>query len=102
MDNLEIGQWPPNVSHVSLLLFVALIHMLISGAGIKMFYLGRGGGGRGVQNYFLTNAHLPLLHSRLRAEKKEKARGGREDKQTYKIINQFGSKSDSGIAVILQ
>ena len=36
--------------------------------------------------------------------KKKKARGGggREDKQTYKIINQFGSKSDSGIAVILQ
>ena len=58
-----------------------------------------------VQNYFLTNAHLSLLHSRLRVGKKEKARGGgegMEDKQTYKIINQFGRKSDSGIAVILQ
>ena len=58
-----------------------------------------------VQNYFLTNAHFSLLHSRLRVGKKEKARGGgggMKDKQTYKIINQFGSKSDSGIAVILQ
>ena len=68
----------------------------------KNVLFGERWGGRVVQNYFLTNAHLPLLHSRLRAGKKEKARGGREDKQTYKIINQFGSKSDSGIAVILQ
>ena len=70
----------------------------------KNVLLGERRGGRVVQNYFLTNAHLPLLHSRLRAGKKEKARGGgrREDKQTYKIINQFGSKSDSGIAVIVQ
>ena len=84
MDNLEIGQWPPNVSHVSLLLFVVLIHMLILGAGIKMFYLGSSGGGRVVQNYFLTNAHFSLLHSRLRVGKKEKARGGggRDEGQT--------------------
>ena len=27
---------------------------------------------------------------------------GREDRLTYNIINQFGSKSDPGIAVILQ
>ena len=41
----------------------------------------RRGGGRVVQNYFLTNAHLPLLHSRLRAgKKKEKAGGGRTNK----------------------
>ena len=52
-----------------------------------MFYLERGGGGGGgakvVQNYFLTNAHLPLLHSRLRAGKyKQKAGvgGGRTNK----------------------
>ena len=45
MDNLEIGQWPLNVSRVSLLRFVLLINMLISGVVIKMFYLGKGGGG---------------------------------------------------------
>ena len=50
MDNLEIGQWPLNVSRVSLLRFVLLINMLISGVVIKMFYLGKGGGeGRRVQ-----------------------------------------------------
>ena len=47
MDNLEIGQWPLNVSRVSLLRFVLLINMLISGVVIKMFYLGKGGGGGG-------------------------------------------------------
>ena len=46
MDNLEIGQWLLNVSRVSLLRFVLLINMLISGVVIKMFYLGKGGGGR--------------------------------------------------------
>ena len=46
MDNLEIGQWPLNVSRVSLLQFVLLINMLISGVVIKMFYLGKGGGGK--------------------------------------------------------
>ena len=45
MDNREIGQWTLNISRVSLLLFVVLIHMLISGAVMKIFYLGRGGGG---------------------------------------------------------
>ena len=45
MDNLEIGQWPLNVSRVSLLRFVLLINMVISGVVIKMFYLGKGGGG---------------------------------------------------------
>ena len=47
MDNLEIGQWPLNVSRVSLLRFALLINMLISGVVIKMFYLGKGGGGKG-------------------------------------------------------
>ena len=46
MDNLEIGQWPLNVSRVSLLRFVLLINMVISGVVIKMFYLGKGGGER--------------------------------------------------------
>ena len=46
MDNLEIGQWPLNVSRVSLLRFVLLINMVISGVVKKMFYLGKGGGGR--------------------------------------------------------
>ena len=50
MDNLEIGQWPLNVSRVSLLRFVLLINMVISGVVKKMFYLGKGGGeGRRVQ-----------------------------------------------------
>ena len=44
MDNLEIGQWPLNVSRVSLLKYVLLINMMISGVVIKMFYFGRGGG----------------------------------------------------------
>ena len=61
MDNLEIGQWPLNVSRVRLLRFVLLINMLISGVVMKMFYLGKGGGKR-VQNYFSTNAQPPLLH----------------------------------------
>ena len=76
MDNLEIGQWPLNVSRVSLLQFVLLINMLISGVVIKMFYLGKGGGkGKRVQNYFSTNAQPPLLHSRLRAGKKREKAG---------------------------
>ena len=51
--------------------------MLISGVVIEMFYLERGGGGEAkvVQNYFLTNPHLPLLHSRLRARKKKQKAG---------------------------
>ena len=93
MDNLEIGQWLLDVLRVSLLLFVTLIHMLFSGAVIKTFYLGRGGGRGGPK--FLTNAHLPLPRSRLRAGK-EKEGGGRS-KQTKKIINQFGHKSDPAI-----
>ena len=43
MDNLEIGRWPLSVSRVSLLQFVLLIHMLISGVSTKMFYLRREG-----------------------------------------------------------
>ena len=68
IDNREIGQWTLNISRVSLLLFVVLIHMLISGAVMKIFYLGRGGGG--------GRGRSPLLHSRLRAEKKEEEAGG--------------------------
>ena len=90
MDNLEIGQWPLNVSRVSLLKFVLLINMLISGVVIKMFYLGRGWGREGVvQNYFPTNAQPPLLHSRLCAGNKKRRRG--RSKQTKKIINQFAA-----------
>ena len=47
MDNLEIGRWPLSVSRVSLLQFVLLIHMLISGVSTKMFYLRREGELRG-------------------------------------------------------
>ena len=85
MDNLEIGQWPLNVSRVSLLKFVLLINMLISGVVIKMFYLGRGWGREGVvQNYFPTNAQPPLLHSRLCAGNKKRRRG---EEQTNKEDN---------------
>ena len=81
MDNLEIGQWPLNVSRVSLLRFVLLINMLISGVVIKMFYLGKGGGeGKRVQNYFSTNAQPPLIHSRLRAGKKKRRKRGKEQR----------------------
>ena len=85
MDNLEIGQWPLNVSRVSLLKCVLLIIMLISGVVIKIFYLGRGWGREGVvQNYFPTNAQPPLLHSRLRAGNKKRRRG---EEQTNKEDN---------------
>ena len=85
MDNLEIGQWPLNVSRVSLLKYVLLINMMISGVVIKMFYFGRGGVREGVvQNYFSTNAQPPLLHSRLRAGNKKRRRG---EEQTNKEDN---------------
>ena len=64
MDNLEIGQWPLNVSRVSLLRFALLINMLISGVVIKMFYLGKGGGGERKKG------------GRRRVQKKEKAGEG--------------------------
>ena len=78
MDNLEIGQWPLNVSRVSLLRFVLLINMLISGVVIKMFYLGKGGGGE-------------------RKKGPKKREGGGRSKETKKIINQFARKSDPAI-----
>ena len=78
MDNLEIGQWPLNVSRVSLLQFVLLINMLISGVVIKMFYLGKGGGGE-------------------RKKGPKKREGGGRSKETKKIINQFARKSDPAI-----
>ena len=77
MDNLEIGQWPLNVSRVSLLRFVLLINMVISGVVIKMFYLGKGGGGK--------------------EEGSKKREGGGRSKETKKIINQFARKSDPAI-----
>ena len=43
--------------------------------GYKKFHLGRGGEGV-VQNYLSTHAHPPLLHSRLRAGKNRRRRGG--------------------------
>ena len=77
MDNLEIGQWPPNVSHVSLLLFVVLIHMLISGAGIKMFYLGRGGGGKRGPKLLLDQRTPPSSSLKVTRRKKRKGEGGK-------------------------
>ena len=76
MDNLEIGQWPLNVSRVSLLKCVLLINMLISGVVIKMFYLGRGcGGGRGGPK-FLPDRRTTPSSSLKAAKQKEKAGGG--------------------------
>ena len=68
MDNLEIGQWPLNISRVSLLLFVLLIHALILGAVMKIFYLGRGGGG-GCGPLFFNQGYA--------RKKKEEEAGGR-------------------------
>ena len=76
MDNLEIGQWPLNVSRVSLLRFVLLINMVISGVVKKMLYLGKGGG---------------------KEEGSKKREGGGRSKETKKIINQFARKSDPAI-----
>ena len=75
MDNLEIGQWPLNVSRVSLR-FVLLINMVISGVVKKMFYLGKGGG---------------------EEEGSKKRECGGRSKETKKIINQFARKSDPAI-----
>ena len=82
MDNLEIGQWPLNVSRVSLLRFVQLIHMLISGVVIKMFYLGRGGGGG---PKFLLDQRTPSSSS-LKVTRGKKSWRGEE--QTNKEDNQ--------------
>ena len=61
----------------------SIIHMLISGVVTKMFHLGREGREGVVQNYFSTNTHPPLLHSRLRAGKKKvgKEQTNKEDNQ---------------------
>ena len=71
IDNREIGQWTLNISRVSLLLFVVLIHMLISGAVMKIFYLGRGGGG--------GKGAVPS--SSLKVTRGKKRRGGGGDKE---------------------
>ena len=77
MDNLEIGQWPLNVSRVSLLKCVLLINMLISGVVIKMFYLGRGWGGRGGPKFLPDRRTTPSSSLKAtRGKQKEKAGGG--------------------------
>ena len=53
--------------------------------GYKNVLFGEGGG-EVVQNFFSTNAHPPLLHSRLRAGKKKKGR--RREEQINKEDNQ--------------
>ena len=76
MDNLEIGQWPLNVSRVRLLRFVLLINMLISGVVIKMFYLGKGGGKEGPK-LLLDQRTTPSSSLKVtRGKKKEKAGEG--------------------------
>ena len=81
--------------------------MLISGVVIEMFYLERGGGrgrDKGGPKLLLDQRTPPSSSLKVTRRKIETkgGGGGREDKQTYKIINQFGNKSDPGIAVMLQ
>ena len=97
MDNLEIGQWPLNVSRVSLLQFVLLINMLISGVVIKMFYLGKGGGeGKEGPKLLLDQRTTPSSSLKVTRGKKKREGGGRS-KEIKKIINQFARKSDPAI-----
>ena len=84
MDNLEIGRWPLNVSRVSHLQFVLLIHMLISGVVIKMFHLGRGGGRRGPK--LLIDPRTPPSSSLKVTRGKKIEEGGGE--QTNREDNQ--------------
>ena len=84
MDNLEIGQWLLNVSRVSLLRFVLLINMLISGVVIKMFYLGKGGGGKERGSKITSRpTYNPLFFTKgyAREKKKEKAGEGARNKE---------------------
>ena len=80
MDNLEIGQWPLNVSRVRLLRFVLLINMLISGVVIKMFYLGKGGGGKRGSKITSRPTHNPLFFTKGYAREKKKRRRGKEQR----------------------
>ena len=84
MDNLEIERWPLNVSRVSHLQFVLLIHMLISGVVIKMFHLGRGGG-KAWSKITYRPTHTPLFFTQGYAREKIEEGGGeqtnREDNQ---------------------
>ena len=96
MDNLEIGQWPLNVSRVRLLRFVLLINMLISGVVIKMFYLGKGGGGKEGPKLLLDQRTTPSSSLKVTRGKKKREGGGRS-KEIKKIINQFARKSDPAI-----
>ena len=89
MDNLEIGQWPLNVSRVSLLRFVLLINMLISGVVIKMFYLGKGGGGRKEgPKLLLDQRTTPSSSLKVTRGKKKKRRRGKEqrNKEDYQPV----------------
>ena len=64
----------------------------------------RGGRGKGGPKLLLDQPTPSSSSLKVTRKKKETkgGGGGREDKQTYKIINQFGNKSDPGIAVMLQ
>ena len=81
MDNLEIGRWPLSVSRVSLLQFVLLYICWSQGWLQKCFIWGERGREGVIQNYFSTNAHPPLLHSRLRAGKKKGGKGANKQRR---------------------
>ena len=63
-----------------------------------MFYLGRGGGEKGWSKISSRLTHTPLFFTQGYA-RKNKGRRGRS-KQTKKIINQFGRKSDPAIILV--
>ena len=62
-----------------------------------MFYLGRGGGRGGPK--FLLDQRTPSSSS-LKVTRGKKKEGGGRSKQTKKIINQFGRKSDPAIILV--
>ena len=78
--NGQPGNRTLNISRVSLLLFVVFIHMLISGAVMKIFYLGRGGGGGG--KGVVPSSSLKVT----REKKKKRSRGGQRNKITTSMV----------------
>ena len=65
---------------------------------MKMFYLGRGGGEKGWSKISSRPTHTLLFFTQGYA--REKKDGGGRSKQTKKIINQFGRKSDPAIILV--
>ena len=99
MDNLEIGQWPLNVSRVSLLRLVLFIHMSISRGSYENVLFGERGGEKGWSKISSRPTHTLLFFTQGYAREKKKEGGGRS-KQTKKIINHFVRRSDPAIILV--